>query len=39
VIEIVFFAPFGTYGGKLLPTFPKWLIDGTRPQRLPWFIK
>jgi sulfide:quinone oxidoreductase len=31
-------AEFG-YGGKLLPTFPKWLIDGTRPSRLAWFLK
>jgi sulfide:quinone oxidoreductase len=34
----IVFAEFG-YGGKLLPTFPKWLIDGTRPQRLPWYLK
>jgi sulfide:quinone oxidoreductase len=34
----IVFAEFG-YGGKLLPTFPKWLIDGTRPQRLPWLLK
>jgi sulfide:quinone oxidoreductase len=27
-------AEFG-YGGKLLPSFPKWLIDGTKPSRLP----
>ena len=25
-------AEFG-YGGKLLPSFPSWLIDGTRPSR------
>jgi hypothetical protein len=25
-------AEFG-YGGKLLPSFPKWLIDGTQPSR------
>lgn len=31
-------AEFG-YGGKLLPSFPKWLIDGTRPQRLSWLLK
>lgn len=31
-------AEFG-YGGKLLPTFPKWLIDGTKPQRLSWWLK
>ncbi|MGD9665474.1 MAG: FAD/NAD(P)-binding oxidoreductase, partial [Novosphingobium sp.] len=28
-----------TYGGKLAPTFPSWLIDGTRPSRLSWFLK
>jgi len=27
------------YGGKLAPTFPGWLIDGTRPSRLSWFLK
>lgn len=26
-------AEFG-YGGKLLPSFPKWLIDGEHPSRL-----
>ena len=31
-------AEFG-YGGKLLPTFPKWLIDGEKPQRLSWWLK
>jgi sulfide:quinone oxidoreductase len=31
-------AEFG-YGGKLLPTFPNWLIDGTRPTRLAWILK
>ena len=31
-------AEFG-YGGKLLPTFPKWVIDGTRPSRLAWLVK
>jgi len=31
-------AEFG-YGGKLLPTFPKWLIEGTRPSRLSWLLK
>ena len=31
-------AEFG-YGGKLLPTFPSWLIDGTQPRRLSWFLK
>jgi sulfide:quinone oxidoreductase len=27
------------YGGKLAPTFPKWLIDGTRPSRTAWYLK
>lgn len=31
-------AEFG-YGGKLLPSFPRWLIDGTRPSRLSWLLK
>lgn len=31
-------AEFG-YGGKLLPSFPEWLIDGTRPARLSWLLK
>ncbi|MGQ7791311.1 TIGR01244 family sulfur transferase [Faunimonas sp. B44] len=31
-------AEFG-YGGKLLPTFPKWVIDGTKPSRLAWYLK
>ena len=31
-------AEFG-YGGKLLPSFPKWLIDGTRPSRAAWILK
>jgi sulfide:quinone oxidoreductase len=31
-------AEFG-YGGKLLPTFPKWLLDGRRPSRLAWLLK
>lgn len=28
-----------TYGGKVAPSFPKWLIDGTRPSRLAWWLK
>jgi sulfide:quinone oxidoreductase len=28
-----------TYGGKLAPSFPQWLIDSTRPSRLAWFLK
>lgn len=31
-------AEFG-YGGKLMPSFPTWLIDGTRPTRAAWFLK
>ena len=31
-------AEFG-YGGKLLPSFPAWLIDGKRPSRLAWLLK
>lgn len=31
-------AEFG-YGGKLAPSFPKWLIDGTQPSRLAWLLK
>lgn len=31
-------AEFG-YGGKLLPSFPPWLLDGTRPTRAAWFLK
>ncbi|MAY21142.1 MAG: pyridine nucleotide-disulfide oxidoreductase [Erythrobacteraceae bacterium] len=27
------------YGGKLAPSFPEWLIDGTKPQRLSWILK
>lgn len=28
-----------TYGGKLAPSFPKWLIDGTRPSAMAWYLK
>lgn len=31
-------AEFG-YDGRLLPSFPNWLIDGTRPSRLSWLLK
>ncbi|WP_416915618.1 MAG: TIGR01244 family sulfur transferase [Roseicyclus sp.] len=31
-------AEFG-YGGTLLPSFPKWVIDGTRPSRAAWLLK
>lgn len=27
------------YGGKVAPSFPAWLIDGTRPSRLAWLLK
>jgi len=27
------------YGGKLAPSFPKWLLDGTKPTWLAWFMK
>jgi sulfide:quinone oxidoreductase len=28
-----------TYGGKLAPSFPSFLIDGTRPSRAAWILK
>ncbi len=31
-------AEFG-YGGKLLPTFPSWLINSTKPSKLAWLLK
>lgn len=31
-------AEFG-YGGKLLPTFPSWVNDGTKPTSLAWILK
>ena len=31
-------AEFG-YGGKLLPSFPRWLIKGTVPTRAAWILK
>lgn len=34
----VILAEFGC-DGKLLPSFPEWLIDGTRPRRLSWMLK
>jgi sulfide:quinone oxidoreductase len=27
------------YGGRLLPSFPSWLVDGTRPSRMAWLLK
>ncbi len=34
----ILLAEFG-YGGKLLPSFPRWLIDGAKPSRLAWILK
>jgi sulfide:quinone oxidoreductase len=34
----IILAEFG-YGGKLLPTFPAWLNDGTKPTKLAWLLK
>ena len=31
-------AEFG-YGGVMKPSFPKWLVDGTKPTRTAWFLK
>ncbi len=31
-------AEFG-YGGAMKPSFPKWLIDGTKPSRAAWLLK
>lgn len=31
-------AEFG-FGGKLLPSFPEWVIKGTEPTRLAWILK
>ena len=27
------------YGGKVNPTFPSWVNEGTKPSRLAWFLK
>lgn len=34
----VVLAEFG-YGGKLLPSLPRWLLEGTVPTRLAWLLK
>ncbi len=34
----VILAEFG-YGGKLLPSFPKWLLNGQEPTKLAWILK
>jgi len=31
-------AEFG-FGGKLLPSFPQWILKGTEPTRLAWILK
>ena len=31
-------AEFG-YGGKLLPSLPKWMVNGMEPSRAAWFLK
>ncbi|NGY03220.1 bifunctional protein tyrosine phosphatase family protein/NAD(P)/FAD-dependent oxidoreductase [Solimonas terrae] len=28
-----------TYGGKLAPSFPSWLLDGRKPTRAAWWLK
>ena len=32
-------ATFTGYGGKLLPSFPSWLIHGTKPNHIAWLLK
>jgi len=34
----VILAEFG-YGGKLLPSFPKWFLNGQEPTKLAWVLK
>lgn len=34
----VVLAEFG-YGGKILNSLPNWLLDGTKPSSLAWFLK
>jgi sulfide:quinone oxidoreductase len=34
----IILAEFG-YGGALKPSFPAWLIDGTKPTRAAWLLK
>lgn len=34
----VILAEFG-YGGKLLPSFPKWILNGQKPTKLAWILK
>lgn len=28
-----------TYGGKVAPSFPRWLLEGRQPTRLAWWLK
>ena len=28
-----------TYGGKVAPSLPSWLVKGTSPGRFAWFLK
>ena len=28
-----------TYGGRLAPSFPEWLLNGRKPSRLAWLLK
>lgn len=32
-------AAYDGYGGRLMPSFPQWLLKGTRPTRAAWFLK
>jgi sulfide:quinone oxidoreductase len=34
----VVLAEFG-YGGKILNSMPSWVLDGTKPSRLAWYLK
>jgi sulfide:quinone oxidoreductase len=34
----IILAEFG-YGGKLLPSFPSWFINGLKPTRMAWIMK
>ena len=34
----ILLAEFG-YGGKLMPSFPAWLIDGRKPSHMAWLLK
>jgi sulfide:quinone oxidoreductase len=34
----IILAEFG-YGGRLMPSFPAWLIDGRKPTRAAWLLK